>query len=267
MDKNVILIINRDDILFLKPLEEFLINNRQSIQSIYYTSFFPEGTSKSQYIVANLRIANKVYLARFILRTIKNWILAKLPLNISLRKNFALPLLCRYFNIPCKKLDNLNGSDFIRELQANQISVILSLTSQIYKKDILSVKGLKVYNFHPSILPQNKGRFPIFWAFMNDNEYGLTCHEIVEKIDSGNIINQKVIDIPKGQSVEQIMEFLIQFYPEFMEDILRKIQKGDIEYRKPVTRSFYGPIPTKQDILRYKRKLKISSLINGNNRK
>lgn len=256
MNKNVILIINRDDILFLKPLEKFLINNGQSIKSVYYTSFFPEGTSKSQYIVANLRIADKVYIARFILKTILNWVLAKLPLSIRLRKNFALPLLCRYYNIPCKKLANLNSKDFRREPQVNEISVILSLTSHIYKNEILSIKGLKVYNFHPSLLPQNKGRFPIFWAYINGNDYGIACHEINEKIDSGKIINQKVINIPKELSVEQIMEYLLQFYPGFMAETLRIILNGNIEFIKPVTKSYYGPIPTKNDILEYKNKLK-----------
>jgi methionyl-tRNA formyltransferase len=256
MNKNVILIINRDDILFLKPLEEFLIINSPSIKSIYYTSFFPVGTNKLTYILANLKIASLAFLARFIMKTIENRILSVLPMKLRNKKNVALPLLCKYYNIPCKRIKDLNSSDFIEELKRNGISIVLSLTSHIYKKEILSIEGLKVYNFHPSLLPQNKGRFPIFWAFMSDSDYGLTCHEIEEKIDSGKIINQKMINVPVGLAVEHIMEYIIQFYPQFMDETLRIILSGDIEFIKPVTRSFYGPIPTKEDIGRYKRKLK-----------
>lgn len=263
----IVLIINRDDILFIKPLEKFLRENSTKIRYIYFTSVFPVGSNKVKYLLANFRIANWRYLMGFVIKTIISNFLSVFPFSLRFKKNLTLPLLCRFYEIPNKFIKDINNNGFIEELKSHKVSVVFSLTSHIYKKEILNIEGMKFYNFHPSILPENKGRFPIFWAFMNNNDQGFTCHEIVDKIDSGGIINQKKIEIPYGLSIEQIMGYLINFFPEFMEDTLRKIQKGDIEYIKPVTRSFYGPFPTKQDILRYKRKLKISSLINGNNRK
>ena len=46
-----------------------------------------------------------------------------------------------------------------------------------------------------SYLPYNKGAHPIFWAFYDDNECGVTIHELNAGIDDGPIIFRKKIEI------------------------------------------------------------------------
>lgn len=257
----IVLIINRDDILFIKPLEKFLRENYAKVRYIYFTSVFPIGSNKVKYLLANFRIASWRYLMGFVLKTIISNFLSLFPFSLRFKKNLTLPLLCKFYGIPNKFIKDVNNNGFIEELKSHKVSVVFSLTSQIYKKEILNIEEIKFYNFHPSILPENKGRFPIFWAFMNNNDQGFSCHEIVDKIDSGGIINQKKIEIPYGLRVEQIMEQLINFFPEFMEESLCIISKESIEFMQPVKKSFYGPIPGKADIKRYKSKLKALKII------
>lgn len=73
----------------------------------------------------------------------------------------------------------------------------------ILTKDILENYKKPIINLHMSYLPFNKGAHPNFWSFMDNTPSGVTIHEINEKIDSGNIIVQKLIhfDVNKNKSL------------------------------------------------------------------
>ena len=50
-----------------------------------------------------------------------------------------------------------------------------------------------IVNFHPSYLPFGRGKDPYFWSIVNDEPFGISCHFIDKKIDSGGLIVQKRI--------------------------------------------------------------------------
>ncbi len=67
-------------------------------------------------------------------------------------------------------------------------------------RHILSSKTIRaidcpIINLHMSFLPYNKGAHPIFWAFYDGNECGVTIHELNEGIDDGPIIFRKKVGI------------------------------------------------------------------------
>ncbi len=52
-----------------------------------------------------------------------------------------------------------------------------------------------ILNFHPSFLPFGRGAHPAFWAIMEGTKFGVSCHEIDENLDKGQLIAQKEIPI------------------------------------------------------------------------
>jgi len=56
-------------------------------------------------------------------------------------------------------------------------------------------KFKRAINIHFSILPHNRGCLPINWAIWNNNPVGVTIHEMNHKIDDGDIIEQREINI------------------------------------------------------------------------
>lgn len=47
----------------------------------------------------------------------------------------------------------------------------------------------RYYNFHPGILPQYAGSGTLSWSILNgETEAGCTLHELIRKVDGGNII-------------------------------------------------------------------------------
>ena len=250
------LIINRDDVLFTKPLKSFLENNPDTFLAIYYTDFFPPQADKWKYLITSYRIAELPYILLFIWRSLKAWLLGLPFTPQNLRSNYSIIALAKKQNIPCCHVKNVNSPSFYESLKAHNIDTVFSMTSQIYKKKILSSDNLEFYNIHPSLLPNNKGRFPIFWAILKDDDHGISCHRISRKIDEGEIIYQRILDVKNRKMVEEIMEQLSFEIPAFIGQAIEVLNGERAFSSLKKQASFYGPIPSKEDIRKYKIKIK-----------
>lgn len=68
--------------------------------------------------------------------------------------------------------------------------IISYLYPKKISKDILDLAKIGAINFHPAILPENRGyRTYPFAILENTSEYGVTCHLMNEKFDTGDIID------------------------------------------------------------------------------
>lgn len=66
----------------------------------------------------------------------------------------------------------------------------------ILSDEILSLPSLGAFNLHGSLLPKYRGRCPVNWVLINgEKETGVTLHEMVAKIDGGDIIDQEKVQI------------------------------------------------------------------------
>ena len=76
----------------------------------------------------------------------------------------------------------------------------------IISKDIISKLSRPIINLHTSFLPFNKGAHPNFWSFVENTPAGVTIHEVNDKLDSGDIIIQKLIDFKIQQNKKLTFE-------------------------------------------------------------
>jgi methionyl-tRNA formyltransferase len=68
--------------------------------------------------------------------------------------------------------------------------VVLAWWPKIIPRDYLSQMTTSIVNMHPSFLPNGRGKNPNFWAIVDESKFGVTLHQIDEKIDAGFIIDQ-----------------------------------------------------------------------------
>ena len=54
----------------------------------------------------------------------------------------------------------------------------------------------RTINMHISYLPYNRGADPNFWSFKDKTPKGVSIHEVVSKLDAGDIIYQKQVNFP-----------------------------------------------------------------------
>ena len=80
---------------------------------------------------------------------------------------------------------------------------------QILKNNKFNKFNKDITNFHPGIISNHRGLFPIFYAKLNkDNYIGLTFHKVIAKIDSGKIIDEIKIPIERNDGILKLYKKL-----------------------------------------------------------
>ena len=75
----------------------------------------------------------------------------------------------------------------------------------IFKREIINLPKIGIFNLHSSLLPKYRGLMPTFWALKNNEKYaGVSLFLVDEGIDSGPIIFQKKIEI-KGYNHRELI--------------------------------------------------------------
>lgn len=72
--------------------------------------------------------------------------------------------------------------------------IVLAWWPKIIGRNLIGLSGVRIVNFHPSLLPYNRGKNYNFWTIVEETPFGVTIHEVNEGIDSGDILFQKTIE-------------------------------------------------------------------------
>ena len=234
--RKIAVFVNDDDFFYADGLKKFLAQTKFEISGIFTFPGLVDPIGKRKYTIASALIVGPLFVLKYI---------------FSVRKH-SLKSVAKEYKIPYFKIDSVNSEETKALIPGMNINLVLSLCSQIYRKEILNIPQLKILNFHPSLLPSHKGRFPIFWAIMKNSVQGFTCHEITEKIDSGRILFQKKFNLQGRVSVAEILNEFISRCPEFLEEALNRNFEGRFEELTSITRTpSYEPTPNLSEIIRY----------------
>ncbi|OYQ32104.1 methionyl-tRNA formyltransferase [Flavobacterium cyanobacteriorum] len=134
---------------------------------------------------------------------------------------FDLATIAKKHGIPYNYVNNINSAESIEWMGALQPDVIFCFGwSNLIKKQVLEMSRLGVIGFHPSLLPDNKGRHPLIWAkVLGLPKTGSTFFFMDEGADTGDILSQRefVIDFNDdagslydkmtATALEQIVDF------------------------------------------------------------
>lgn len=97
---------------------------------------------------------------------------------------------------------------------------------------LLNAYPRRIINLHPAYLPAFPGKQSILDAFeAKVSETGVTLHYLDEGIDTGEIIHQEKISIDPSWTLEILEEHVhaleYKMYPEVLNELCRKIEKGE----------------------------------------
>lgn len=124
--------------------------------------------------------------------------------------------------------DESPTKDILNKLKAD-ISIVFAYSKLISKSAIEACK-YKAVNIHTSLLPKHRGSSPIQASILNqDKVTGVTLMLINEKLDEGNIIIQKEIDIGEkdtGDLLDIMTEVSKEILDEFLIEPIKYIEKS-----------------------------------------
>lgn len=104
--------------------------------------------------------------------------------------------------------------------------IILAWWPAIIKPDLIAVPRKAVINFHPSLLPHNRGKHYNFWTLVEETPFGVTLHQVNEGIDSGDILFQKPIAKTWEDTGESLYHKAQQAIVELFEESYPKLKAG-----------------------------------------
>ena len=147
----------------------------------------------------------------------------KIANGIKYAKKFKIPYI--FINTNSKNYENI----ILLNLKKYKINFIcLAGYMKIIPGNLIKNYSKKIINIHPSLLPKFKG-LNTFSRILKNKEVktGCTVHYVNEKLDSGNIINNKVFFI-KSKDSELILKkktqkLEYQAFPEAIVKIFRNI--------------------------------------------
>lgn len=124
--------------------------------------------------------------------------------------------------------------DILKELKELQYDMLLTYAyGQIIPKDILNIAKIANVNIHGSLLPKYRGAAPIQHALLNgDSITGVSLIYMIDKMDAGDIIFQKSIEIQQNSTTFQLLNQLSDVAKEHIKSWLLAIKNKKI---KPYT--------------------------------
>ncbi|RNC88182.1 MAG: hypothetical protein ED556_03075 [Winogradskyella sp.] len=132
----------------------------------------------------------------------------------------------------------------IEKLKALNLDYIIGIHFPlIIPNEVLDCPKIGFLNLHPAYLPYNKGWHTPTWAILDKTTYGATLHFMSEKLDAGDIIHQKALEVNKDDTANSLYERVLkleeQVFYEALPDILslnptriKQIEQGTSHNRK-----------------------------------
>jgi methionyl-tRNA formyltransferase len=119
----------------------------------------------------------------------------------------------------------------------------------ILKEAALQIPRLLAANFHASILPDYRGKHPVFWALRAGERWaGLTVHALDAGIDTGDILYQVKVRTRRSDRVSTLYDRIMDHSTRLVGKLIADVDHGSIPRRPQENRSgSYFSSPREED--------------------
>ncbi|RKD12403.1 formyl transferase [Pelobium manganitolerans] len=104
----------------------------------------------------------------------------------------------------------------------------------IIAEPIIAYASGKIFNLHPSLLPDYRGCSSLTWAMINgEKRCGFTFHYINKGVDTGNIILQKEMLIEDFDTQVTLYNRVMFESMKYFNEVVKQVLAGDPGYAQP----------------------------------
>ena len=128
--------------------------------------------------------------------------------------------------------EKLRNSEFLEQIKNLDADVFVVVAFRMMPKVLFEMPKIGTFNLHASLLPDYRGAAPINYAVINGEEKtGVTTFFINEKIDEGNILLQKELEIFPDENAGSLHDRLMEIGSELIVSTLDGLAEDSIEER------------------------------------
>jgi methionyl-tRNA formyltransferase len=143
-----------------------------------------------------------------------------------------IKLKANELGIPVFQPSELKSKASYESLAAINFNVmIVAAYGLIIPQAILDLPSFGCFNIHASLLPRWRGAAPIHRAIlMGDEVTGVTIMRVVQKLDAGDMIKKKEIQISEKDTTEQLTKTLAALGAHLMTEVMDELMsKGSLQ--------------------------------------
>ena len=162
----------------------------------------------------------------------------------------TIEILALKHDIPLNYIHDINSPEAHAGLAAyNADFILIACFPYILPQPLRSLPKLACLNLHPSLLPAYRGPTPLFWQLKDGVPvFGVTLHQVSQKIDSGNIILQEQIHLRDGMRGRAIDTALGELGARLFIEALRLYGKRSVVPKiQDASQASYFPVPGVKD--------------------
>ncbi|MBT2623105.1 methionyl-tRNA formyltransferase [Chryseobacterium sp. ISL-6] len=135
-------------------------------------------------------------------------------------------------NLTVFQPEKLRNPEFLKEIKDLDADVFVVVAFRMMPKVLFEMPKIGTFNLHASLLPDYRGAAPINYAVINGEEKtGVTTFFINEKIDEGNILLQRELEILQDESAGSLHDRLMIVGSELVVTTLNGLAENSIEER------------------------------------
>jgi len=123
-----------------------------------------------------------------------------------------------------------NSEQFVNALRALKPDLFIAVGYPlILKSQSLNVPCTMAVNFHASLLPDYRGKHPVFWTLRHGERWaGLTVHAMDSGIDTGDILYQVKLRTRRDDSVASLYSRIMDQSVELIGQLVADAERGSI---------------------------------------
>jgi len=126
-----------------------------------------------------------------------------------IKRKYQAYFLARKYSIPRWPSESVNDDDFARLIKEMEVDYAFIFAFRKLKENIYNAPKFGCINFHPALLPLNRGASPSNWIILNNQrKTGITFHFVSKEIDAGDIIEQYEIPLSGYETTKILNEYL-----------------------------------------------------------
>lgn len=125
--------------------------------------------------------------------------------------------------------EKLKSDEFVDTLREINADLFIVIAFRMLPEVVWSMPRLGTFNLHGSLLPKYRGAAPINRAIMNgEKETGITTFFLKHEIDTGDMIEQKSIEIRDKDNAGSIHDKLMHLGADMVASTVKKIAEGNL---------------------------------------
>lgn len=126
--------------------------------------------------------------------------------------------------------EKLKSPEFIDELRSIGADLFIVIAFRMLPEAVWAMPPMGTFNLHASLLPRYRGAAPLNWAVINgDTETGVTTFFLKHEIDTGDIIEQRRVEILPTDNVGDVHDRLMALGADMVAHTVREIAQGNVK--------------------------------------